>query len=413
MPFVKELRCVSCGRTYPPDTPYTCAACGDEGILDVVYEYAAIGKRLTRNALAARERTLWRYRELLPIGEETTLPALSVGWTPVISAPGLAQHVGLETLYLKDDGRNPTGSLKDRASAIAAVRARDQGCRIVACASTGNAASSLAGMAASTGLQSVIFVPWETPEPKLTQLLVFGATVLRVQGSYFDAYQLCQSFCERGGWYNRNCAVNPWLVEGKKTAGLEICEQMGWQAPAWVAVSVGDGCTLAGIWKGFRELHALGLIDRTPRMLGIQARGAAPLVHAFREGRAPAAMTPVTVADSIKVGVPRNWRKLLTAIAESNGCMVDVEDDDILDAIGYTGRLAGVFAEPAASAAIAGLRRAVQEGIVGRTESAVAMITGNGLKDTGSARSAVQKPFEIAPDGSKLEEILRGRGLIA
>ncbi len=229
--------------------PYTCPVCGITGILDVQYDYAAIAKRLTRRNLAKRsEYSHWRYRELVPIRKDAVLPRLSVGWTPVTLAPSLARHLGLRAVYLKDDGRNPTGSLKDRASAIGAVKAREKGQKIIACASTGNAASSLAGMAASLGLRSVIFVPERAPEPKVTQLLIFGATVLRVRGSYEDAFQLCQQACERWGWYDRNCAINPYLVEGKKTVGLEICEQLDWKVPDWVAVSVGDGCTIAGVW---------------------------------------------------------------------------------------------------------------------------------------------------------------------
>jgi threonine synthase len=387
MPYVRALRCVSCGATHTTRVPYTCPAC--DGILDIQYDYRAIARRLTHRTLAARRgHTQWRYRELLPIGDNATLPGVPVGWTPIANSATLARKVGVKALYLKDEGRNPSGSLKDRASALGVVKAREKRRKIVACASTGNAASSLAGMAASMGLRSVIFVPERTPEPKLTQLLIFGATVLRVRGSYDDAYRLCQRACEQWGWYNRNCAINPYLVEGKKTAGLEICEQLDWTAPDWVAVSVGDGCTIAGIWKGFREMQTLGLIDRTPKMLGVQA-------------------APNTIADSIAVGEPRNWTKAMLAITESGGAMIDVSDEQILDAMGYTGRLAGIFAEPAAAAAVAGVRRAACEGIVSRRGSVLAMITGNGLKDTRSARSVVGEPFDLPADGSVLEEILR------
>jgi threonine synthase len=329
----------------------------------------------------------------LPIGDDATLPAVPVGWTPIANSTSLARHLGIKTLYLKDDGRNPSGSLKDRASALGVVKAREKRRKIVACASTGNAASSLAGMAASMSLKSVIFVPERTPEPKLTQLLIFGATVLRVRGTYDDAYRLCQRACERWSWYNRNCAINPHLVEGKKTAGLEICEQLDWSVPDWVAVSVGDGCTIAGIWKGFREMRTLGLIERTPKMLGVKA-------------------APNTIADSIAVGEPRNWKKASQAIEDSGGAMIDVSDGEILDAMGYTGRLAGIFAEPAAAAAVAGVRRAARGGIVSPRASVLAMITGNGLKDVRSARRAAGEPFDLPPDGAGLEAILRERQLV-
>jgi threonine synthase len=412
--FVESLQCTLCGAVYSTRVPYTCPACGIGGILDVRYDYPAIARRLTRRSLARRiGYSLWRYRELLPIGDGATLPALAAGWTPVTPAPALARHLGMAALLLKDDGRNPSGSLKDRASGIGVVKAREKRQKIIACASTGNAASSCAGMAASLGLRSVIFVPERAPEPKVTQLLIFGATVLRVRGSYEEAFRLCQQSCERWGWYNRNSAVNPYLVEGKKTAGLEICEQLGWQVPGWVAVSVGDGCTVAGIWKGFREMKLLGLIAQTPRMLGVQAAGAAPVTAAFRSGGPIVPVDPRSIADSIAVGVPRNGRKALAAIRESGGAMLNVTDDEILDAMRYTGRLTGIFAEPAAAAAVAGLRRAVAEGVVGRRAHALAMITGNGLKDTRGARAAVGDPFEVAPDGGGLEEILRERGLVS
>jgi threonine synthase len=380
----------------------------------VQYDYAAVRKVLNRRTLARRaDQSHWRYRELLPIRGDSTLPALSVGWTPLTPAPALARHLGIGTLSVKDDGRNATGSLKDRASSVGVVKARAQRRGIIACASTGNAASSCAGMAASLGLRSVIFVPKRAPEPKVTQLLIFGATVFRVDGSYEDAFQLCQKSCERWGWYNRNSGINPYLVEGKKTAGLEIAEQLGWEAPDWVAVSVGDGCTLAGIWKGFRELKTLGIIERTPRILGVQAAGAAPITEAFRSGQDLRPIEPNTIADSIAVGVPRNWKKAVLAVRESGGIMVNVADDAILDAIRYTGRLAGIFAEPAAATAVAGLRQAVADGIVGRRASAVALVTGNGLKDVQSAHAAAGRPFDIAPDGGAIEDILRERKLIA
>ncbi len=412
MSFVTGLKCEVCGALYSTRVPYTCPRCGIEGVLDVEYDYGAIAKGFTRRGLAGRTGwNHWRYWELLPVRRDATLPALSVGWTPLTSAAALGRHIGLRTFYLKDDGRNPSGSLKDRASAIGVVKAREKRRNIVACASTGNAASSLAGMAASLGLRSVIFVPQRAPEPKVTQLLIFGATVLRVRGTYEQAFQLSQRACERWGWYNRNCAINPYLVEGKKTAGLEICEQMNWQPPDWVAVSVGDGCTLAGIWKGFREMKTLGLIERTPRMLGVQALGAAPVSASFRSGRTLDPVAARTVADSIAVGAPRNWRKAIRSVRESGGTMVDVSDAEILEAMRYTGRLAGVFAEPAASAAVAGVRRAVAEGIIGRRASALAVITGNGLKDIRSAHRAAGEPFDISPDGEGLEEILKEREL--
>ena len=413
MNFITGLKCVFCGTVHSTRVPYTCPRCGIAGILDVEFDYPAIARRLTRRRLAGRfEQSHWRYRELLPIGADAALPALAVGWTPLTPAAPLARHLGVRTLFLKDDGRNATGSLKDRASSVGVVKAKEKRQKIIACASTGNAASSCAGMAASMGMRSVIFVPERAPEPKVTQLLIFGATVFRVRGSYEQAFQLCQQACERWGWYNRNSGINPYLVEGKKTVGLEIGEQLGWQPPDWVAVSVGDGCTIAGVWKAFREMKILGLTERTPRMLGVQAEGAAPITTAFRTGEPMRPIEPHTLADSIAVGVPRNWKKALFAVAESGGAMINVSDEEILEAMRSTGRLTGIFAEPAAATSVAGLRLALAEGTVGRRSSVVAVITGNGLKDVQSARSAVAQPFEIAPDGDGLPDMLRRQELI-
>ena len=413
MEFVTGLRCVFCGVTYSTRIPYTCPACGIAGTLDVQYDYPAVARSLTRRSLTKRaEYSHWRYGELLPIRRDAVLPALQVGWTPIVEAPALARSMGLKTLYLKDDGRNPTGSLKDRASSVGVVKAREKRQKIIACASTGNAASSLAGMAASMGLRSVIFVPERAPEPKVTQLLIFGATVVRVRGTYEDAFQLSQSSCERWGWYNRNSAINPYLVEGKKTVGLEICEQLGWQVPDWVAVSVGDGCTIAAVWKAFHEMKTLGLTERTPKMLGVQAAGAAPITTAFRSGETLKPIEPQTIADSIAVGVPRNWKKAVLAIQASGRIMINVEDEEILEAMRRVGRLTGIFAEPAAATAVAGVRRALEDGTVGGKQSVLAVITGNGLKDIRSAQSAVTTPFDIDPDGAGLEQILKERNLI-
>ncbi len=413
MEFVTGLRCIFCGGVFPPQH-LTCPRCGIHGILDVEYDYPAIANRLARSSLEAlREWSHWRYRELLPVGADSAVPEVAVGWTPLTSARALARHIGIRELLLKDDGRNPTASLKDRASSVGVAKAVESGQRIIACASTGNAASSCAGMAASMGIRSVIFVPWRAPQPKVTQLLIFGATVFRVRGSYDHAFQLCQQACERWGWYNRNSGINPYLMEGKKTAGLEIAEQLSWDVPDWLAVSVGDGCTIAGVWKAFRELKALGWIDRTPRMLGVQAEGAAPVTESFRTSDPPRKIEPQTLADSIAVGVPRNWKKAVTAVRESGGAMINTSDCEILEAMKYTGRLAGVFAEPAAAAAVAGLRAALVQGIVEPDSRAVALITGNGLKDIQSAASAAGAPFEIDPDGSGLDQILEGQELTA
>lgn len=404
-PFVVGLRCVLCGRACGLEVPYTCPDCGVEGILDVEYDLDRVARSLTRDALAGRPRDHWRFQELIPVVPGTR-PPLHVGWTPVYDAPRLAQAAGLRTVRLKDDGRNPTASFKDRASSVGVAKALEAGARTIACASTGNAASSLAGMAASVGLKSVIFVPERAPEPKVTQLLIFGANVVKVKANYDETWELCQKACARWGWYNRNCAVNPYLVEGKKTAGLEIAEQCAGDLPDWVVFSVGDGCTLAGAWKGLREMRQIGLIDRAPRMLGVQAEGAQPVVQAFRRKAALVPGPAQTLADSICVGHPRNWRKAVKAVEDSHGAMIAVSDAEILEAMRLCARLGGVFGEPAGVASLAGIVRARQEGILAAGDSVLAVITGNGLKDVRSAMEATGPAMMCEPDLSALEREL-------
>jgi threonine synthase len=395
-----------CGARYRRGLDAPCPACGPEGVLDVLFDLRLVRRTLTKRAMASRPRDLWRYAELLPVPARARRPPLSVGWTPVVDAPRLARWAGVRDLRLKDEGRNPTASFKDRASVVGVTRALAQKARVVACASTGNAASSLAGAAASVGLPAVIFVPETAPEPKIAQLLIFGARVVRVHASYDETWELCQRACERHGWYNRNAAVNPSLVEGKKTCGLEIGEQSGRDVPDWVVVSVGDGCTIAGIWKGLEEMHALGFIPRLPRLLGVQAEGARPLVDAFREERDVETGPAKTIADSICVGHPRNARKALRAVRASGGAMIAVPDDAIVEAMRETGRLAGVFGEPAGVAGIAGLRQAVRDGIVGRKDSAWTVVTGNGLKDAKTALRAAGQPFDLRADDDALDALI-------
>ncbi len=409
-PHVTGLRCLVCGKAYPYGNAHTCSECGIQGILDVQYNYDAVAASLKPALLNTRPHNQWRYRELLPVSVEARIPPLHIGWTPTYDAPRLASEVGLKKLFLKDDGRNPTSSFKDRASSVGVIKAIEFGFGTIACASTGNAASSLAGISAAVGLRSVIFVPQRAPEPKITQLLVFGATVVRVKGTYEQAFDLCREACGRFGWYDRNSGTNPFLVEGKKTAGLEIAEQFGSTLPDWVGVSVGAGCTIGGIGKGLREMKRLGFINRLPKLLGVQAEGARPILDSFSGGTDLVPAPTNTIADSIAVGTPRNWRRAISELTGSCGAMVAVSDDEILAAMRSTARLAGVFGEPAGIAGVAGLKKAVTQGVVDPNGSAVIVITGNGLKDIQSAKQAVGQPIDIEPDFRLLENELRRQG---
>jgi threonine synthase len=403
------LKCVLCGREYETEEMmYTCPSCGIDGTLDVLYDYQQKKKELSRQYFADLNlRSLWRYSPILPVSDSSSIPSLEVGWTPLYESAGLASKYGVRKVYVKDDGRNPTGSLKDRASAVGVAKALDFGQNTVACASTGNAASSLSGFAACSGLKSYIFVPEKAPAAKVTQLLVYGANVILVRGDYEDAFNLATAAIEKWGWYNRNCAINPFLVEGKKTCALEIAEQLGWDVPDRVFVSVGDGCIISSIYKAFYDLLQLGLTDRMPMITGVQAEGASPIYTAVKEGTERVAFAPAdTIADSISVGAPRNWAKALRAVRKSGGDMVTVSDREILEAIPELARETGVFGEPAGVTGFAGFKKMALSGELGADERIAFIVTGNGLKDIASAQKAVGSAMFSDPDIRDLESKL-------
>ena len=384
MRHVKYGRCVRCGKTYAAVPDLTNCQCG--GILEIVYDYDYIKTVLTKETLAARKNhSMWRYRELLPVEPDTPDTSLRVGWSPLYEAPRLAEQLGLGRLYIKDDGLNPTASLKDRASAMAVAKAGEAGAKVIACSSTGNAASSLAGNAAAAGFETYIFVPSRAPKGKVAQLMTFGAHVISVQGSYEETFELSKAAIDRWGWYNRNAAINPYLSEGKKTVSLEIMEQLDWQVPDYIAISVGDGCTIAGVWKGLKDLYAIGFIDRLPRLISVQAEGCCPLNRAIATGQPWQPMEENTLADSIAVGVPRNADKALMAIRESNGLVVNVSDEEIMAAQKLLGSVCGVFGEPAGVTGTAGVKKLCKMGMLPRNASVVSVVTGNGLKDVANA----------------------------
>jgi len=408
--YVKDLVCISCGEKYEPlSTQYLCPKCGEKGILNVEYDYEKIKTDWNKQDLKANpDPSIWRYLPLLPIEPTTPKPTLRVGGTPLYKSKVMAKLLGIETLYLKDDGLNPTGSLKDRASAIAVVKAQEAGMNIVSCASTGNAASSLAGNIASMGneMKAVIFVPSRAPIGKVTQLLIFGALVLSVKGSYEETFYLSQEAINKRGWYNRNAAINPYLVEGKKTSSIEIAEQLNWEMVDWLVYSVGDGCTIAGAWKGVYDLKQIGFIDKLPKLLGVQSEGCAPITEAFKKGTDLIPVPENTIADSIAVGKPRNYMKAIKAIKESNGDMINVSDQEILDMMKTLGKNTGIFGEPAGVAGIAGIKKAVENGIIKSSESVAVVITGNGLKDIKNAEKAVGAPLTLRPDLKELSQLL-------
>jgi len=416
---ILNLKCLVCGKQYRPDEiDYVCPDHGDEGVLDVQYDYNFIGRQISRESLLrADDFTIWRYKPMLPVRPDAKVPPLSVGWTPLYPAPRLASELGLKTVWVKDDGLQPTASFKDRASAVAVVKAMEKGARIITTASTGNAAAALSGLCAGVGQSNVIFVPDTAPQAKIAQLLVFGSRVILVKGSYDDAFELCLKAAKTYGWYNRNSGFNPYMTEGKKTAAYEICEQLEWKAPDRIFVSVGDGCIIGGLHKGLKDLLALGWIDKMPKLMGIQAAGSNYLYEAWKNNEDILTKPPInaqTVADSISAGLPRDRIKALAAVTETGGAYICLSDDEILVAIPELARSTGVFAEPAGAAAYAGLVKAVDKRLVSGDEKIVVINTGNGLKDVAGAMQAVDlagtKPFRIMPDLAALKGVVAGWG---
>jgi len=409
----KGYRCTICHRTYSPDEAlYTCPFCGEKGILDVEYDYEELKKVLTKKYFASnRDYTMWRYAPLMSVPEDHISEMLKIGWTPLYKSKNLKEHLGLKALYIKDEGLNPSGSTKDRASGVAVLKAIEAGAQTISCSSTGNAASSLACQAAHMGLKSVIFVPKRAPIGKLTQLSIYGATVICVDGDYKDTYNLSKKAIEAYHWYNRNAAINPHLVEGKKTVSLEIAEQLDFKPADWVAVSVGDGCTVGGVYKGFYDLKQLGLIERIPRILGVQSSGCAPFCLAFESGKPLEEAEENTIADSIAVGIPRNPIKAMNAIKLSKGAFISVSDEHILKCMALLGRLEGIFGEPAGVAALAGIEEALAKGVIRRDETVAMVMTGNGLKDPSNAQKALSPPILLKPDIEALHQYLKEKGV--
>ena len=405
-------RCSICGTTYGPDQLlYTCTR--DSGNLDVVLDLAELRKR--RPGFDSSERSLWRYLPLLPVSDPGELglhtPFRSVGCTPLFSPPRLNRSLGIRRLWIKDEGRNPTASYKDRASALVIRRALELGVGTMVTASTGNAGAALAGLAAAVGRQSVVFAPRSAPEAKIAQLLVFGARVFLVEGNYDQAVDLSLQAVEAFGWYCRNTGTNPFTLEGKKTAAYEIWEALGQDAfsgvePLAVFVPVGDGNIISGLHRGFEELAELGWIERLPRLFGVQAEGSAAIARAFAEGTET--IRPVqaeTLADSIAVNRPADGVRALRAVRRTGGAYLQVRDEQILAAIRELGR-AGLFAEPAAAAALAGLKSAVEQKLVGEGDSALVVLTGSGLKDVPAAARAVPEATIIEPTLQAVEKAL-------
>jgi len=409
-----HYQCSIGGETYiNREATYLCPQHG--AVLDVVLDWENIGKKTSPGQIQeSREESMWRYLPLLPVGEpggEGT-PLRSAGWTPVYKSDSLAKEIGLSKLWIKDESGNPSASFKDRASALLVARAAEINAEVIVTASTGNAGAALAGMAAAVGAKAVIFAPKTAPPAKIAQLLIFGAQVFLVDGNYDDAVALSQEAAEEFGWYCRNTGYNPYTAEGKKTASFEIWEQVltkeNLEKPLCVFVSVGDGNIISGLHKGFRDLVALGWIERSPRIFGVQAEGSAAIANAFNaQNEEIKAVSADTLADSISVDMPSDGLRAIRAATQSDGAYVKVSDSQILQAIPALGKI-GIFAEPAGATAFAGVVEALELGLITKDDPVLALNSGSGLKDVAAAQKAAGEARVIKPTLSALKEILGG-----
>lgn len=412
MKKILNLQCINCGKEHKTsEANFVCTACG--GNLEVNYDYKLISKRFSIGKLKDnREFDMWRYMDLLPINDHDKVPHVHVGWTPLYPCKDLAKELHISNLFIKDEGRNPTGSIKDRGSAVAVARALELEQEVIADASTGNASDSLACLTASMPMKTVIFAPKSVPDPKLVQLLVYGAEVIGVDGSYDEAFELCKQSVQKYGWYSRAAGFNPFTREGKKTCAFEICEQLDWEAPDKVVVAAGDGTILAGLWKGFTDFNKLGIIERMPQMIAVQAEGSAAIAEAFNTHSEVKSVSAHTVADSIVVNYPRDAALALQALQESDGMALTVTDEEILQAIPELARKANIFAEPAGAATYAALKKLAAQGKIERDETVVLVVGGNGLKDIDSAMQVLPKVCVIPPTMAAVEQELKAKGFI-
>ncbi|HEX7611356.1 MAG TPA: threonine synthase [Candidatus Limnocylindrales bacterium] len=399
-----QYRCSRCGRTYGRDeVRYLCPECGRAyapgmplvGVLEVELDYQAIAKRFQR------ARPDW---DLFSPVEREHFPVYPAGDTPFSPAPRLGERLGLPRLWIKNDGLNPSGSLKDRASVLVVAEAARLGEKTLVAASTGNAASSLAAVCAAAGRRAVIFVPQSAPRAKLVQMLICGARVIPVRGSYDDAFRLSLEYTRRRGGLNRNTAYHPLTIEGKKTAGLEIFAQNGMRVPDAILIPVGDGVIISGIYKAFHDLRAAGLCERLPRLIAVQAESSAAIHDYIVSGSFRPAASPATIADSISVSVPSNPDLARRAVLESGGFSLTVSDERILEAQVLLASEAGVFAEPAAAAAAAALLADEARERLNPDWQIVILVTGHGLKDVEAPLSRLRIPEAVAADFAALPE---------
>ncbi|MCK5628386.1 threonine synthase [Candidatus Bathyarchaeota archaeon] len=400
--------CIDCGTKYSIDEiVYFCKKCGD--LLEVNYDYEQIAIALKKSKWTSRPLSVWRYKEFMPVKSSTKIVTLKEGGTGFHKCSHLEKDVGIKSLYVKNEGENPTGSFKDRGMTMGVTKAVELGVKSVICASTGNTSASLAAYAAKAGLQCTVLIPsGKIAYGKLSQAMIHGAMVIQVRGNFDDALNIVLKLSEKYRNIYLLNSINPFRIEGQKSLGYEIFDQMDQNTPDRIIVPVGNAGNISAIWKGLTELYKLGFIEKLPKMTGIQAVGAAPIVSMIKKGEKE--LTPVskpeTVATAIRIGAPVSWKKAVRAIQDSNGTAETVTDEEILKAQKMLARLEGLFVEPASASSIAGLKKLCEKGEIDRNERIVCITTGHGLKDPDIAVKSSEKPVEIDASLEALEKAL-------
>ena len=407
MSYLKGLRCRECGRRYPAEAIFVCEYCF--GSLEVDYDYDRMRGHLTRELIASRPENLWRYRELLPIDGDPIV-GFDTGMTPFFRAERLGEALGVKELYIKDDSVcHPTLSFKDRVVSVALSRAKELKFDTASCASTGNLANAVSALGAKAGLKRVIFIPADLEGAKIAGSLVYGSRLVAVEGNYDEVNRLCAEIATRTHWAFVNINIRPYYAEGSKTYGFEVAEQLGWRAPRHIVVPVASGSLLVKIWKGFKELHKLGLIPAPQtRMYAAQAAGCAPIVTALHElSDIIKPVKPKTIAKSLAIGNPADGYYAADAIRESGGWGAAVSDEEIVAGMKLLAETEGVFTETAGGVTVAAARRLIEERRIPRDETLVVCITGNGLKTQEAVSDHIGRPIKIKPTLDSFQEHIK------
>ena len=407
MSFVTGLQCRECGRDYPQEPLHVCESCF--GPLEIQYDYDAIEKHMRRERIAARERNLWRYRELLPIDGEPRV-GLHSGFTPLVRAHRLGAALGAKELYVKDDSVNhPSFSYKDRVVSVAISKAIEFGFDTVSCASTGNLANAVAAHAAKAGLECYVFIPDGLEQGKIIGSAIYGPKTVAIKGNYDDVNRLCSEIGDKYGWAFVNVNLRPYYSEGAKTHGFEITEQLGWKLPKHVVVASAGGTILPKLAKGFKELGKIGLVEDTGcKIYSAQAAGCAPIIEALHKGTdVVSPVKPNTIASSIAIGNPADGYYVIQAVKESGGWGESASDEEILDGIKLLARTEGIFTEPAGGTEVAVTKKLIESGRIPRDESIVISITGNGYKTLEAVAKSVATPYTIAATLQEFDDLFQ------